>query len=67
MADQNLRMVYNSAKDLLIQMEAHYNAILYNIDLDPYYVGMMVQKLKNLISEANNEIDSRHLAYFGSS
>ena len=59
MPEESLRMLRDSATNLLALFSAHYQAIVFNTGADIYYVGCMVERLRDILAETNEEISKR--------
>ena len=59
MAECNLKSLVSLSREMLGIFSGHYQALVFNPDADVYYVGIMVEKLRDIISEASEELKKR--------
>lgn len=59
MPEESLRSLCHDTTRLLALFSKHYQAIVFNTCTDIYYVGVMVEKLREILSEVNDEISKR--------
>ena len=59
MPEDSLGMLRDSSTTLLALFSAHYQSMVFNTGSDIYYVGGIVEKLREILSEANDEISKR--------
>lgn len=59
MPEESLRILRDSATSLLALFSSHCQAMVFNTSSDIYYVGVMVEKLREILAEANDELSKR--------
>ena len=59
MAECNLKSLVSLSREMLGIFSGHYQALVFNPDADVYYVGIMVEKLRDIISEVSEELKNR--------
>lgn len=59
MPDCNLATIFHCVSQMLPVLSSHYQAQVFNKDADIFYVGELIDKLREVVKEASEEMDSR--------
>ena len=59
MADDSLKEVYHGLNRILGIFSGHYQSMVFNPSADVYFVGGAIEKFKEIIKEASDEIERR--------
>lgn len=59
MADDSLKEVYHGLNRILGIFSGHYQSMVFSPSADVYFVGGAIEKFKEIIKEASDEIDRR--------
>ena len=59
MPEECLRSLCHNTTRLLALFSGHYQSMVFNTGSDIYYVGVMVEKLREILAEANEELSKR--------
>ena len=57
--DESLKTVYHDLTRVLGIMTGHYATMVFNPKADVYYLGCAIEKFREMIKEASDEIDRR--------
>lgn len=57
--DESLKNLYHNLTRVLGIMTGHYQNMVFNPKADVYYVGCAIEKFREIIKEASDEIDRR--------
>lgn len=59
MAERNVKSVISLSREILGIFSGHYQSQVFNPDADVFYVGGMIEKLREIIAEATEELENR--------
>lgn len=59
MPDDCLKEVYHSLSRVLGIFSGHYQSMVFNTQADVYFVGSAIDKFREIVKEASDEIDRR--------
>ena len=59
MPDESVKEVYHGLNRILSIFSGHYQSIVFNPSSDVYWVGCAIEKFREIIKEASDEIESR--------
>lgn len=59
MSDDSLKEVYHGLNRVLGIFSGHYQSMVFNTSADVYYVGCAIEKFREIIKEASDEIERR--------
>lgn len=59
MSDDSLKEIYHGLNSVLGIFSGHYQSMVFNISADVYYVGCAIEKFREIIKEASDEIERR--------
>jgi len=59
MPDGSLKEVFHSLNRVLGIFSGHYQSMVFNPKSDVYFVGVAIEKFREIIKEASDEIDHR--------
>ena len=59
MSDHSLKEVYHSLYKVLGIFSGHYQSMVFTPNSDVYFVGSAIEKFKEILKEASDEIDHR--------
>lgn len=59
MSDDSLKEVYHGLNRVLGIFSGHYQSMIFNPSSDVYYVGCAIEKFREIIKEASDEIERR--------
>lgn len=60
MPEECLKAVHQETSNLLAHFSAHYQSMVFSTGSDIYHVGVMVEKLREILKEATEEISKRN-------
>lgn len=60
MPEDCLKSVQKDTSNLLALFSAHYQSMIFNTSSDIYHVGDMVERLREILKETNEEISKRN-------
>lgn len=59
MADESLKEVFHGMNRVLGIFSGHYQSMVFNPSADVYFVGCAIEKFREIIKEASDEIERR--------